>query len=89
MSRAKTVNLIKKGIDIVNDHDTMTLRLHRGMGPNGARTIYLTTPTQTYEVTYEKCHYADDVRLTLLHTTKSYLFSDLSQVALYFDIIKR
>lgn len=75
-------------MSIVNEHTDMTLRLHHGIGPRCRPTIYLKTPTQEYDITYEECHREDRIRLTLMNTPKSYVLTDLSQVEMYFDNLK-
>ena len=82
----QTVDLIRQGVAIVNDHESFTLAFHNNLGDFRCRTIYITTPKQRYEVTYEHCWGQNVIRLTLFNTKKQYMFHDLSQVELYFDL---
>ena len=86
----KTVNLIRVGMDIVNENDNFSLRFHNRLGPAssyGVPTIYLNSPNRNWEVNYANAHIEDVIILktTLNDKENSYVFNHLSQVKLYFD----
>jgi hypothetical protein len=84
----KTIKLVKTGMRIVNENNNFSLRLHNKIGQSEWKIIYLNDNERDYEIYYYGVHIEDKIRLstTLNNRLKKYLFTDLSQVELYFDM---
>lgn len=83
-----TINLIKYGMKIVHENEGFSLKLDNEIGTPGRKIIYINDKYhyRNYRVYYETCHHVNIIRLSIDIPEKEYVFSDLSQVQLYFDM---
>jgi len=83
----KLLDLVRKGMDIVQDNENFILGLHSGMRYHDVPTIYVDDDRrkETYEIYYNEKDSEDRYYLKIGSTGKQYLFGDLSQIELYFD----
>jgi hypothetical protein len=84
------VNLVDKGVIIVENGKNLTLAFDDRMSLRGNPTIYIHDNSRqiVYEISYAEIHYLNGICLKVQNTNKQYKFSNMNQVQLYFDDVR-